>query len=107
ATAPGLLAAATLTWSWSDVRRFVRSMSSERVQRFALSLRVSDPALGSSFSFRQATASASTFLAMPWSRRGVPWHYVLALRGSFGVSDGDLSNRHDYSLGGFQHDHPI
>jgi outer membrane protein assembly factor BamA len=102
ATSPGLLAAATLTYSWSDVRRFVRSISSERGQRFAVSLRVSHPALGSQFSFWQATTSASKFFAMPWSTHGVPWHHVLALRGSFGVSDGDLANRHDFFLGGFQ-----
>src|SRR5438552_9210036 len=101
-TSPGLLAAATLTYSWSDVRRFVRSISSERGQRFALSLRLSDPALGSQFSFWQATTSASKFFALPWSTRGVPWHHALALRGSFGVSNGDLSNRHDFFLGGFQ-----
>jgi len=101
-TSPGLLAAATLTYSWSDVRRFVRSISSERGQRFALSLRLSDPALGSQFSFWQATTSASKFYALPWSTRGVPWHHALALRGSFGVSNGDLSNRHDFFLGGFQ-----
>src|SRR4029077_5318688 len=91
-TSPGLLAAATLTWSYSDARRFVRSISSEMGQRFSLSLRVSDPALGSDFSFWQATAFASKYLALPWSTRGVPWHHVLALRGSFGVSNGDLSN---------------
>jgi outer membrane protein assembly factor BamA len=102
ATAPGLLAAATLTYSWSDARRFVRSVSSERGQRFALSLRISDPALGSSFSFWQASASASKFVAMPFASSGVPWHHVLALRGSFGIARGDLSNRHDFFLGGLE-----
>ena len=32
---------------------------------------------------------------------------MLALRASFGVSNGDLSNRHDYFLGGFQQDNPV
>ncbi len=103
-TSPGLLAAATVTYSWSDARRFVRSISAERGQRFAISLRVSDPALGSHFSFWQATASAAKYFALPWSTRGVPWHHALALRGSFGVARGDLSNRHDFFLGGFQQD---
>jgi len=101
-TSPGRLAAATLTYSWSDVRRFVRSICNEFGQRLALSLRVSDPALGSQFSFWQATTSASKFFSMPWSSRGVPWHHALALRASFGVSNGDLANRHDFFLGGFQ-----
>src|SRR5205085_5476724 len=78
ATSPGLLSAATLAYSWSDARRFVRSISNELGQRFALALRVSDPALGSDFSFWQATASASKFFAMPWSTHGVPWHHALA-----------------------------
>jgi hypothetical protein len=106
-TAPGLLAAATLTWSYSDARRFVRSISLEQGERFSLSLRVSDRALGSDFSFWQAATSTSKYLALPWSTRGVPWHHVLALRGSFGVSNGDLSNRHDFFLGGFQQENLV
>ncbi len=106
-TSPGLLAAATVTWAYSDARRFVRSVSSEQGQRFSLALRVSDPALGSDFSFWQATASAAKYLALPFSTRGVPLHHVLALRGSFGVSNGDLSNRHDFFLGGFQQENLV
>ena len=104
---PGLLAAASLTYSWSDTRRFVRSISSEQGQRFVLSLRLSDPALGSRFSFWQATAAATKFFALPWNSHGVPWHHALALRGSFGVSHGDLANRHDFFLGGFQQGNPV
>jgi len=106
-TSPGLLAAASLTYSWSDTRRFVRSISSEQGQRFVLSLRLSDPALGSRFSFCQATAAATKFFALPWNSHGVPWHHALALRGSFGVSHGDLANRHDFFLGGFQQGNPV
>ncbi len=102
ATSPGLLAAATIAYSYSDARRFVRSISTEQGQRFTLALRVSDPALGSAFSFWQASASASKYIAMPFSAGGIPWHHVLALRGSLGVARGDLSNRHDFFLGGFQ-----
>src|SRR5207245_10827522 len=98
--APGLLAAASLTSSEADTRRFVRSISSEQGQRFVLSLRLSDPALGSRFSFWQATAAATKFFALPWNSHGVPWHHALALRGSFGVSHGGLAHRHDVFLGG-------
>src|SRR5262249_60477250 len=59
-------------------------------------------ARGCVFSFGQATASGSKCLGVACSSHGVPWHQLVALRGSFGVSDGDLSNRHDYFLGGFQ-----
>ena len=96
------LAAATLTYSYSDARRFVRSISSEEGQRLTLSLRVSDPALGSSFSFWQLYSAVSRYLAMPWTRGGRSLHHVLALRGSFGISRGDLSGRHLYGLGGFE-----
>ena len=44
---------------------------------------------------------------MPWNSHGVPWHHALALRASFGVSHGDLANRHDFFLGGFQQGDPV
>ncbi|HZR09031.1 MAG TPA: BamA/TamA family outer membrane protein [Myxococcales bacterium] len=106
-TSPGLLAAATMAYSWSDVRRFVRGISAERGQLVTLALRISDPALGSHFSFWQSTISATKYFALPWSTRGVPWHHALALRGSFGIARGDLSNRHDFFLGGFQQGDPV
>ncbi|TMA27742.1 MAG: hypothetical protein E6J78_08700 [Deltaproteobacteria bacterium] len=93
----GTLAAATLTWSYSDAFRFVRSVSSEQGQRFSISLRASDPALGSSFSFWQLSTAMSRYFLLPWAS-----HHALALRASFGISRGDLSFRHLYSLGGFQ-----
>jgi len=102
ATAPGRLAAATLSYTYSDARRFVRSISPEEGQRWTAALRVSDPALGSNFSFWQATTSLSKYLQLPWSSEGRPLHHDLALRASFGISHGDLSNRHVYFLGGFQ-----
>ncbi len=101
-TAPGLLGAVTLAYAFSDARRFVRSISSEEGGRFSLAFRVADRALGSDFRFWQLSTSASKFLALPWNTGGVPWHHALALRASFGIADGDLSNRHDYFLGGFQ-----
>jgi hypothetical protein len=96
------LAAATLSYIYSDTHRYVRSISSEDGQRFAVSLRLSDPALGSAYSFWQLTSSLSRFVAMPWSLRGRPLHHALAVRFSVGISQGDLSNRHLYFLGGFQ-----
>ncbi len=101
-TDSGRLAAATLSYVYSDAFRFVRSISAEQGQRFSVSLRLSDPALGSSYSFWQLSTSLSRFLRLPWSSHGTPWHHALALRGSFGISRGDLSNRHLYYLGGFQ-----
>ena len=102
ATSPGTLAQATLTYSYSDARRFVRSISTEEGQRFTTSVRLSDPGLGSAFRFWQAATALSEYVPMPWSAAGRPLHHVIALRGSGGISRGDLSNRHQYSLGGFQ-----
>jgi hypothetical protein len=105
--ATGRLAATTLTWSYSDARRFVRSISSEQGQRLSVSLRVSDRAVGSEFSFWQLSTTVSRYLLMPWSSSGLPLHHALALRASFGISRGDLSRRHLYFLGGFQQGDPI
>src|SRR5207245_5845652 len=38
------LAAATLSYLWTDARRFVRGVSAEEGQRLSVSLRTSDPA---------------------------------------------------------------
>jgi outer membrane protein assembly factor BamA len=100
--ATGSLAAGTIAWSYSDARRFVKSISSEEGQRFSLALRVSDPALGSSFSFWQLSTALSRYFRVPFTL-----HHALALRASFGISRGDLSLRHLYSLGGFQQGDPI
>ncbi|HUJ24411.1 MAG TPA: LpqB family beta-propeller domain-containing protein, partial [Myxococcales bacterium] len=101
-TAPGRLAALSIGWSYSDAHRYVRSISAEDGQRFSVNFRVSDPALGSAFSFWQATASASKYFRVPWAM-----HQDLAVQASFGISRGDLSNRHTYFLGGFQQGDPV
>ena len=106
-TDSGRLAAATLSYAYTDAFRFVRSISAEQGQRFSLALRLSDPALGSSYSFWQLTTSLSRFFGLPWTSSGVPLHHALALRASFGISRGDLSNRHEYFLGGFQQGNAI
>jgi sugar lactone lactonase YvrE len=100
--ATGNLAAATIAWRYSDARRFVNSISSEEGQRFSVAFRKSDPALGSTFSFWQLSAAVSRYFRVPFTR-----HHALALRASFGISRGDLSSRHLYSLGGFQQGDPI
>jgi hypothetical protein len=101
-TDSGRLAAARITYAYSDARRFVRSISREEGQAFSVTLRLSDPALGSSYSFWQLGTSLSGYFALPWSSHGVPLHHALALHGELGISRGDLSNRHLYFLGGFQ-----
>jgi hypothetical protein len=100
---PGRLAAVRLVYSYSDAFRFVNSVSAERGQRFQISLRIADPALGGDYSFWQLQAKASKYLLLPWTRSdGLPLHHALGLQISGGISRGDLSNRHEFFLGGFQ-----
>ncbi|MBS2022531.1 MAG: PD40 domain-containing protein, partial [Deltaproteobacteria bacterium] len=91
-----------LGFSYTDAFRFARSISTEEGQRFTLNFRVADPALGSNFSFWQASAAYARYFALPWTWSGKPLHHVLAVRLSGGLSQGDLSERHLFSLGGFQ-----
>src|SRR5205807_9803696 len=65
--ATGTLAAGTLAWSYSDARRYVNSISSEEGQRFSVALRVSDPALGSTFSFWQLSTALSRYFRVPFT----------------------------------------
>jgi len=103
----GLIAATSLSYVYTDARRFVRSISPEEGQRFALTGRVAAKALGSDFNFRQLTASYARFLALPWSKGGRPLHHVFAARLAGGIARGDLSDRHLFSLGGFDSGDPI
>jgi len=81
----------------------VNSISAERGERVQVALRGSTPALGSDFTFWQLEARASKYFLMPWTRAdGLPLHHALALRVAGGISRGDLSNRHEFFLGGFQ-----
>lgn len=103
----GLVASAQLGLSYSDARRFVRSISAEEGQRASLVLRLAHPALGSDFSFRQATFAVSRYLAMPWTWNGRPLHHVIAARLSGGIAKGDLARRHLFELGGFDEGDPV
>ena len=103
----GLLAAATLQYTYSDARRFVYGISREEGQRFTLTLRVSDPALGSAFRFQQLSSSYAHYFAMPWTSGGRSLHHALAIRLSGGRARGDLSERHYFYLGGFDLGSPV
>jgi hypothetical protein len=104
---PGLIGATSLTYTYSDARRFVRSISREQGQRFSLTGRVAAPALGSDFTFGQLFGSYARFFALPWSKEGEPLHHVFAARLSGGVSRGDNSERHLFQLGGFDAGNPV
>ena len=101
---PGLIGATSIAYTYSDARRFVRSISQEQGQRFSITGRVAAPALGSDFTFGQLYAR---FFPLPWTKDGVPLHHVLAARVSGGVARGDLSERHLFELGGFDAGDPV
>ena len=103
----GLIAAATLSYAYTDARRFVRSISNEQGQRFALAARVSAKVLGSDFTFGQLSASYARYFRMPWRLDGFPLHHVFAVRLGGGVARGDFSERHLFSLGGFDSGDPV
>jgi hypothetical protein len=103
----GLIAAVSASYVYSDARRFVRSISSEQGQRFALTTRVAAKPLGSDFTFAQLSASYARFFALPWRKDGVPLHHVFAGRLAGGLARGDLSERHLFSLGGFDAGDPV
>ena len=103
----GLIAATSLSYVYSDARRFVRSISFEQGQRFALTARVAAKPLGSDFTFGQLTSSYTRFFPLPWRKDGVPLHHVFAARLAGGVARGDFSERHLFSLGGFDSGDPV
>jgi Tol biopolymer transport system component len=104
---PGLIAATSVSYAYSDARRFVRSISSEEGQRFAVTTRIAGRALGSDFTFGQVSSSYARFFRLPWTSDGVPLHHVFAARLSGGLARGDLSERHLFELGGFNAGNPV
>jgi WD40-like Beta Propeller Repeat/Omp85 superfamily domain len=104
---PGLIGATSMTYTYSDARRFVRSISQEQGQRLSLTGRVAAPALGSDFTFGQLFGSYARFFPLPWTNDGAPLHHVFAARLSGGVSRGDNSERHLFQLGGFDAGNPV
>ncbi len=103
----GLLAATSLSYVYSDARRFVRSISAEQGQRFALTTRVAAKPLGSDFTFGQLSASYARYFLLPWRKDDGPLHHVVAVRLAGGVARGDLSERHLFELGGFDAGDPV
>jgi WD40-like Beta Propeller Repeat/Omp85 superfamily domain len=104
---PGLIGATSLTYTYSDARRFVRSISPEQGQRLSITGRLAAPALGSDFTFGQLFSSYARFFPLPWTHDGIPLHHVFAAQLSGGVARGDLSERHLFQLGGFNQGDPV
>jgi hypothetical protein len=92
----GLLSEASFQTSYSDARRFVRSISSEEGRVATVALRLASPELGSDYALARARASIAQYLRVPFTR-----HWVVALRASGGLADGTIGGRAPFELGGF------
>jgi hypothetical protein len=90
----GLVTNFTARWSLSDVARALYSVGPIEGRSLSLSLRVSDPQLGSDFTTIEASWQGQTFLTMPWLR-----HY-LAFRYTGAIQDTNFGRSGDYGIGG-------
>jgi hypothetical protein len=91
----GFLAEGTFRATYTDARRFARSISPEEGRTVGLSLRLAAPELGSDFGLGRAAASAVQYLRVPGTD-----HAVLALRVAGGLADGSIGGRAPFRLGG-------
>lgn len=82
--------------SYSDVRRYVRSISAEEGRVLSLGIAYTNPALGGDYDYLAARAGVSQYLRVPWTR-----HLALALHLAAGASTGALrGGALPFSLGG-------
>jgi len=83
-------------WSWSNVQRFLWSVSNEVGFALFFGLDVARPELGGQYNVYAANYNAFGYFPMPWLR-----HHVLALHANGGVTGGDFGRRGGFALGGF------
>ncbi len=91
----GFLSDLSLRLSYSDARRFVRSISPEEGRSASLSLRYAGPGTGSDYDLARARGSVEQYLRVPGLART-----VLALRLSGGLARGTLGGSAPFELGG-------
>ncbi len=91
----GFLSETSLQGTYSDARRFVRSISPEEGREVSVGLRLAGPEIGSDYALKRARASVAQYVRVPFTR-----HWVVALRGAGGVADGTIGGRAPFELGG-------
>jgi Tol biopolymer transport system component len=91
----GFLSDVSLLLSYSDARRFVRSISPEEGRSAALVLSYAGPGTGSDYDLGRVRGSVGQYLRVPGLGRT-----VLALRASGGLARGTLGGSAPYELGG-------
>jgi hypothetical protein len=95
ATHDGFGSELTLLASWSDARRYVRSISPEEGRTLTLVGGLSAKELGSDYELLRGRGSLTQYLRVPFTR-----HTVLALRVAGGAADGSLGTAAPFTLGG-------
>jgi hypothetical protein len=96
----GRIAGLGLSWSYSNIRRFLYSVSEESGRAVSVSLGVGAKVFGSNHDVWGLSWRWNEYLPMPWRPKLLRSH-VLALGYAGGISGGDLSHRGLYFLGGY------
>lgn len=92
----GFLSEASLSATYSDARRFVRSISPEQGRTVSVRLSLAAPAIGSDYDVARARATVAQYVHLPSTSHG-----VLALRLAGGAARGTLGDRAPFEIGGF------
>ncbi|MGQ0504532.1 MAG: hypothetical protein ACT4TC_04375 [Myxococcaceae bacterium] len=98
----GSVGAVSLSWSWTNARRWAFAISGAEGHALALALTKSARPFGGSFDFTTADARYQGYLRMPWAQ-----HHVLAVRLTGGAALGDAGINAIYSLGGISLNDPV
>jgi hypothetical protein len=91
----GFLSELSLRLTYSDTRRYVKSISREEGRVLSLAVGFAGPAVGSDYSYARAKASLSQYLRVPPAR-----HLALALHLAAGAAIDTLGSAAPFSLGG-------
>lgn len=92
----GMFGALHFGWAYSNVERYMWSVSNEKGFAVSAALDWADSWLASDFSGYALTAHFTTYQQMPWKH-----HHVLALHAGGGTGGGNMGTRGLYYVGGF------
>ncbi|MGZ3451542.1 MAG: BamA/TamA family outer membrane protein [Polyangiales bacterium] len=92
----GYLGTIHLGWAWSNLQRYLYSVSTEKGFAISTGIDVANTALGGDFNVFVASYNAAAYVPMPWLQ-----HHVFALHAQGGASTGNFARRGAFALGGF------
>lgn len=92
----GTRANLAVSWSYSDVERYLYDISSSNGRALALRASFNDPSLGSQFRALQFEWGVRQYLPLPWLQ-----HHVLALQYTGGISVAEGAPGASFAVGGF------